>query len=211
MKEKKALIIVAHPDDETLWAGGIILDNFSWKWNIVTLTRESDKERSEKFDKVLNFLGAKGKMGDMDDGPEQIPLDIPDVKKIILSLLDERTFDVIITHHPRGEYTRHRRHEETSAAVIQLWSEGELKTDELWLFAYEDGGRSYFPKAIKKEDTTYIELEENTWKQKYRMIRNIYGFREDSWEARTTPKEESFIKIEDPAQALDLLNTPIKQ
>lgn len=201
--EKKALIIVAHPDDETLWAGGTILDHFSWEWNIITLTRGSDKERAEKFNIVLNLLGAKGKMGDLDDGPEQIPLYIPDLKNVILSLLDERTFDVIITHHPRGEYTRHRRHEETSTAVIQLWREGELKTDELWLFAYEDGGRSYFPKAIKK-GTARVELKENTWKQKYQLIRNIYGFREDSWEAKTTPKEESFIKLKDPAQTMDL-------
>jgi hypothetical protein len=89
--------------------------------------------------------------------------------------------------------------------VIQLWNEERLETKELWLFAYEDGRRSYFPRAIKV-NTTHIELAENTWKQKYQLIRNIYGFKEDSWEALTTPKEESFIKITDPVQAMDLLN-----
>lgn len=203
--EKKALVIVAHPDDETLWAGGTILENFSWKWTIVSLTRASDKERAANFNKALNFFGATGAMGDLDDGPEQNPLDTDAVKNAIISLLSERTFDVMITHHPAGEYTRHRRHEETSAAVIELLNERRLKTKELWLFAYEDGSRSYFPRAIK-ENTAYNELREDTWNRKYHLVRKIYGFKEDSWEAQTTPREESFIKIKGSVQAMDLLN-----
>ncbi len=201
---KKALIIVAHPDDETLWAGGTILSHPSWKWLVVSLTRESDKERSENFKKALNVFGANGKMGDLDDGPEQMPLSMDEVKDNILSLLNERRFDVIITHHPAGEYTRHLRHEETAVAVIHLWHDEIIETRELWFFAYEDGGKSYFPRAIK-DHTSHRVLPENIWRQKYDLIRNVYGFKEDSWEAQTTPREESFIKIKDPVQAMKLL------
>jgi LmbE family N-acetylglucosaminyl deacetylase len=101
--ETKALVIVAHPDDETLWAGGTILDNSSWKWTIISLTRERDRERAVNFNKAVYLFGATGKMGDLDDSPEQIPLDISAVKTVIISLLGERKFDVIITHHPAGE------------------------------------------------------------------------------------------------------------
>lgn len=202
--DKKALIIVAHPDDETLWAGGMIIDHPSWNWSVICLTRKSDIKRSENFKKALKVFGATGKMGDMDDGPDQIPLNMDDIKNTIITLLNEKKFDVIITHHPAGEYTRHLRHEETSAAVIYLWHEKSIETKELWLFAYEDGGRSYLPRAIK-ESTEYVKLTENTWKQKYNLIRNIYGFKEDSWEVRTTPREESYIKIKDSVQAMALL------
>jgi LmbE family N-acetylglucosaminyl deacetylase len=202
--DKKALIIVAHPDDETLWAGGTILNHLSWNWSIVSLTRKSDQERSENFKRALNFYGAKGKMGDMDDGPDQKPLRILEIKTVITSLLDDKKFDVILTHHPQGEYTRHLRHEETAAAVIHLWHEEILETKELWLFAYEDGGRNYFPKAIKNNTYT-VKLKGNIWEQKYHLITEVYKFTKDSWESQTTPKEESFVILKDPAKAIELL------
>lgn len=203
-KNINVLLVVAHPDDETLWAGGTILSHPTWKWTIISLTRGSDKDRSENFSKALNILGAKGQMGDMDDGPGQTPLDIEEVKKTILSLLDEKAYDLVITHHPAGEYTRHLRHEETSRAVIHLWQEGKIESNELWFFAYEDGGRSYFPKA-KKELASPTVLPDAVWKRKYDIINKTYGFKENSWEAQTTPGVESFIKVRDPAAAVNLM------
>ena len=53
-------------------------------------------------------------MADLDDGPDQKPLKQTEVQKTILNTLPERNFDIILTHSPKGEYTRHLRHEETS-------------------------------------------------------------------------------------------------
>jgi LmbE family N-acetylglucosaminyl deacetylase len=36
MWTKNVAIIVAHPDDETLWAGGTILNHPSWKCFIIS-------------------------------------------------------------------------------------------------------------------------------------------------------------------------------
>ena len=41
-KLKKTAVIVAHPCDETLWAGGTILSQPAWNWFIATLCRASD-------------------------------------------------------------------------------------------------------------------------------------------------------------------------
>ena len=79
---KTAALIVAHPDDETLWAGGTVLQNPLCSWFIVSLCRGSDPDRSPKFYKVLKALKAEGVMGDLDDGPEQRPLDENDVKQV---------------------------------------------------------------------------------------------------------------------------------
>jgi hypothetical protein len=60
-------------------------------------------------------------MGDLDDGPEQKPLDEKELERAILDLLPLKHFDLILSHNPSGEYTRHIRHEEVSKAVIH-WS-----------------------------------------------------------------------------------------
>ena len=116
---------------------------------IVCLCRESDTERAPKFYKALKILKSEGIMGDLDDGPEQKPLDEKEVERAILDLLPPKHFDLIITHNPTGEYTRHIRHEEVSKAVIKLWHTGKISANELWTFAYEDGGKEYFPRPVK--------------------------------------------------------------
>jgi len=87
-KNSKAVaVIVAHPDDETLWAGGTILSHPSWQCFIVCLCRGNDNNRAPKFLKALQILGSEGIMGDLDDGPEQKPLDENELKRVILQLL----------------------------------------------------------------------------------------------------------------------------
>jgi LmbE family N-acetylglucosaminyl deacetylase len=143
-------------------------------------------------------------MGDLDDGPDQTPLANDEIKTAIKSLMPSGHFDLVITHSPAGEYTRHRRHEEIGKAVIQLWHEGEIGAAELWAFAYEDGGRQYLPKAIPAADL-YFPLTDEVWKQKYAMINTEYNFASDSWEARTTPDVEAFWRFTNPRDAMSLL------
>lgn len=207
IKNKKATaIIVAHPDDETLWAGGTILYHPQWDWTVVSLCRASDTDRAPKFFKALQAFGAQGIMGDMNDGPEQAPLPLTTVEEQVLTLLPVQHYDLIITHHPQGEYTRHLRHEEVSRAVIGLWQQGKILADELWVFAYEDGLKSYYPEAVP-EATIYHVLEKDIWQRKYEIVTNTYGFTTDSWEAATTPLAESFWCFSNPDEALQWMNS----
>jgi len=160
-------------------------------WTVVTLCRRSDPDRSPRFFQALDCLNASGQMGDLDDGPEQVPLDDLEVRNTILSLLVSKKFDLIITHSLQGEYTRHRRHEETSAAVSKLWQSGKLSASEMWQFAYEDGQAQYLPRPIEQADWIN-ELPEKIWQKKYEIISKIYGFQTDSFEAKTAPRKEAF-------------------
>jgi len=203
---KSVAVIVAHPDDETLWAGGTILSNPSWKCFIISLCRKSDNDRAPKFFKTLQILGSEGIMGDLDDGPEQIPLDENELEQTILELLPPFHFDLIISHNPNGEYTRHVRHEETGRAVIKLWHSGKISANELWTFAYEDGGKEYYPRPL--ENSSYFQiLTEQIWLKKYSIITEEYGFRKDSFEAKTTPKAESFWQFTNPYSANKWVNS----
>ncbi len=199
---KSVVLIVAHPDDETLWAGGTLLSNPSWDCFVVCLCRGSDQDRAPKFHKALSALGVTGIIGDLDDGPDQNPLSVSLVESAILKLLPSKKCDLIITHSPRGEYTRHLRHEEIGKTVIDLWKSRVLTVDELWNFAYEDGSRSYCPRPIQS-DTSYTRLPASIWKEKYDIITQIYGFDPTSWEARTTPKAEAFWQFYNAEDARD--------
>jgi hypothetical protein len=62
MWSKNVAIIVAHPDDETLWAGGTILNHPSWKCFIICLCRKNDPDRAPRFYKALHVLKSQGNM-----------------------------------------------------------------------------------------------------------------------------------------------------
>jgi LmbE family N-acetylglucosaminyl deacetylase len=205
LSKKSVAIIVAHPDDETLWAGGTILSHPSWKCFVVCLCRGNDMEREAKFFEAIKALNAYGIMGELDDGPEQIPLEESEVERTILKLLPSKHFDLIITHNPSGEYTRHIRHEEISSAVIKLIHAGKIYANELWTFAYEDGNKEYYPQPTKNATYNRV-LSDRIWKRKYSIITEIYGFEKTSWEAQTTPKEEAFWQFNNSYQAKIWLN-----
>src|SRR5690606_23221310 len=135
-----------------------------------------DSDRAPKFERVLKELNAKGEMGNLDDGAAQRRLDQKAVKNAILELLPKTNFDLIITHSPFGEYTKHLRHEEIGKAVIALWREKKIQTKELWAFAYEDDNKRYYPKAIATANILET-LPENIWEEKYRIITELYGFK----------------------------------
>jgi len=190
-RHSKCAVVVAHPDDETLWAGGLMLMHPDAEWTVVTICRKSDADRAPKFFKAIEEFGAAGHIGDLDDGPEQKPLHSGEVQRTIMELLPFDKFELIITHGPVGEYTRHIRHEETAKAVMTLWKSDQLRAGQVWSFAYEDGGGGYLPRADKKADLR-IKLSDGIWQKKYDIITKIYGFGEDSFEAKTTPRQEAF-------------------
>ena len=195
--DARAAVVVAHPDDETLWAGGFILEHPAWNWTIVALCRRSDHDRALRFARVLEHYGARGGMRDMDDGPDQAPLEPVEVEREVLGILPLAGYDLILTHGPRGEYTRHLRHEEASRAVSRLWKDGRLTAGEVWMFAYEDGGKQYLPRAIEHADIK-LDLPAGVWGEKYRIVTEMYGFTPNSWEAETTPRVEAFWRFSSP-------------
>ena len=162
------------------------------RWTIITLCRKSDRDRNPKFFSAVNRLGAVDSvMGDMDDGPEQRAIPEAEVERNLLSLLPVHHFDLVVTHSPFGEYTRHRRHEEASRAVQSLWRSGRIRASMLWFFAFEDGGGRYPPRAVESAHLL-VHLDEDVYREKLRLITDVYGFARDSFEARAASDREAF-------------------
>ena len=184
-------MIVAHAADETLWAGGTLLLHPETRWSILTVCQESDADRAAGFQKALEQYNAKGTTGNLDDGPEAKPLRTIELEDAIMDLLPSDRYDLILTHGLWGEYTGDKRHEEIARAVIALRESERLTATEVWMFAYEDGGKKYLPRPIDDADV-YLRLPKDVWDKKYEILTHTYRFAPDSAQAKTTPKDETF-------------------
>ena len=136
-------------------------------------------------------------MANLDDGPDHPPLEHSHVRASLLSLVPREHFDLI---SPRGEYTRHLRHDEVSRSVMQMWACGEIQSNELWLFAYDDEDGLRLPRAESDADVV-VELSNEVWGVKRDLLTRIYGFVPDSWEVQANPRRAAFWRISMPEQA----------
>ncbi len=187
-------VIVAHPHDETIWAGGAILLHGQVRWTVISLSGKDDPDLAAKFERACEKLGVRGTIGDLDAGSSQTPLPERQVQKAIRDLLPADKFDLVITHSRWGEFTRDLRHEETAKAVLTLRNIGDVRASQLWMFAYEDGGGKYLPKPVRDADVQ-AWLPEDIWQEKKKIITEIYGFAADSFEARAVPRQETFWRM----------------
>ncbi|MFZ4398915.1 MAG: PIG-L family deacetylase [Bacteroidales bacterium] len=192
-KQKTVACIVAHPDDETLWAGGTIMSHPSWKCFIVSVFKGKDKDSSANFHKALLNLNAEGVIGILDERDGKKSVSEKEIKQTIIKLLPAKHFDMIISHSPSDEFMRNSNNEKVGNAVIKLWNSGKISADQLWNFAYEEGYNEYYPEAVNPA-SFYKLLKKEIWMKKYKIITETYGFNKNSWEAETTPKAEAFWK-----------------
>lgn len=193
---KKNLVIVAHPDDETIWMGGTILKKQKAEWTILSLCRSSDQDRKPRFQKVCEYYNASPIISDLED-KELAPIPIKEIEEKIISLLPEKEFDNVYTHGENGEYG-HLRHKEIHQAVKMLIKNKELKCKKIFAFSYIPGESSP-PNSPKlkipipnKDADEYMHLSEDNFKKKIMLVKEIYGFGGDSFEVLSCNNFEAF-------------------
>ncbi len=135
--KKRAIVIVAHPDDETIWMSGFILKHPQMDWAIFSLCRASDPDRAPKFKRVCKYYGAKAIITDLEDDDKlSLKQTLPIIKKLVQDNVNRKKIDYIFTHGSNGEYG-HQRHLGVHQVVKQLAKEKFLQPQAIFYFNYK--------------------------------------------------------------------------
>ena len=122
----KALVIAAHPDDESLFMGGTIAEFKKWRWAVLCITdcdeRYNKKRRAEllKACRIYKKNGADIRPFMLGLRKQRGRLVKNTVMAEIRDFIDEvGPFGVIFTHNSKGDYG-HRTHQAVHSAVKGL-------------------------------------------------------------------------------------------
>ncbi len=134
------VMIVAHPDDESFWGGGHLLED---EYLVVCITHGWNVNRRSAFADVMRTTNDKC-----------LILDYPDVRKYLTGgkyetdllttcrdalqkdverVLSYKKWDMVVTHNPTGEYGKYC-HQQVSKAVTDGFDNILQDSSELWYF-----------------------------------------------------------------------------
>jgi LmbE family N-acetylglucosaminyl deacetylase len=161
-KQKYSLICVAHPDDETIFFGGLLLRRRRHPWRVVCLTDGNadgqGKKRRRQFEKAAELLGVKEAhwWGYPDIYEKRLP--VAEISARLEDMAKERMPHEVFTHGIAGEYG-HPHHQDVSFAVHEAFR-GQTPVHSV---AY-----NAFPDVV-------VNLTEEEYALKTRILTEVYG------------------------------------
>lgn len=155
------VMIVAHPDDETLWGGANLLkDNYF----IICFTNGYNIRRAKDFKEVLKFTNNSGIILNYPDIEDNIIDNWSEVEEGILNdlfiIINYKSWDKIVTHGPEGT-TGHIHHKKLSKYVT-IVTKKLNKFNNLYYF-----GKFYQKKKITKD---FPKITDNELKNKIKEV-----------------------------------------
>lgn len=164
----RRVLVVAHPDDESLWFGGLLAaEPGDWMTICCSIPR-TDPVRAWKFFAACEVLGTKARLLPFNEGTAREPLQY-------LELLDLSGFDQIVTHNVVGEYG-HYQHLQLNRALVARYP------DKVVTGGY---GKSEGPKRIVLNEhqlgvkmaalRCYDHISPTDGKSKWRALIDRYG------------------------------------
>lgn len=157
--DKYQLCIVAHPDDETIFFGGLLMTSQDLPWKVICVTDGNadgnGPARKSDFENACREMGVSeaNMLGFRDIYDVRLPLS--EIEKELAKL---RTPEAIYTHGPLGEYG-HPHHQDVSF-VVHSFFQGQCPVHGV---AY-----NYFPDQL-------VELDKKVYRKKNEILTGIYA------------------------------------
>lgn len=163
LKNYNSVMIVAHPDDETIWGGNHLLKS---KYLVVCITNGDNKVRRKEFMSVMKATHNKGIMFDYPDKTNGERDNWNKVRTSISNdvhyILSKKKWKSVVTHNPDGEYG-HIHHQMTSY-IVRKQSNVDMK--QLVYF-----GKYYKKKNLPKH---LDHISKKDLNQKMKLVK-LYG------------------------------------
>ena len=135
-QEHESLMIVAHPDDETIWGGSHLING---NYTVLCITNGNNKKRKKEFMKVLEKTHSKGIILSFPDKTkgkrDNWKSCKKDIQREIKKEIDSKDWDKIVTHNPDGEYGK-LHHQMVSDMVTKVFQKSLKGKSKLYYFGH---------------------------------------------------------------------------
>tara|TARA_R110000803_G_C11960441_1_gene318647 strand:+ start:42 stop:1559 length:1518 start_codon:yes stop_codon:yes gene_type:complete len=160
------LMIVAHPDDELIFGGSVLIEDNSWR--VICLTNKRDDKRRGGFEKVMRDLAIpEFEVYDLEDNLN-VNLNDQELTGILNKEIHSQNWEKIATHNSIGEYG-HTHHHQIHNKVKELLN----NSSKFWVF---DKDISYNnPQVTSKKE----QIFNNRYKSQGDILNQIKTMRGD--------------------------------
>lgn len=183
LNNPKKLMIVAHPDDEIIFGGNLLLDG---NWKVVCVTNATDKSqnkfttnkisRKDEFVTLMRHLKCSYEIWDNEDNLFNANWNIDNLLKNLNRVINEKNYQMIVTHNLQGEYG-HIQHKKISRIIH------DLKPSNLYVFHTDsnltnNNYDSICDLAIKFYSTQSKVINKHNKDIMYQTIKSVNLFKE---------------------------------
>lgn len=183
-KESQKLMIVAHPDDETIWGGSHLLEG---NYLVICLTNGNNAVRKKEFMNIMKETHNQGLMfdyPDKTDGKRDQWIHVRQkIEKDVAYILNKKEWKMVVTHNPLGEYG-HIHHRLTSQ-IVSI----EATNQNLY----------YFGKYYKKNKVpeTLKKINQKNYDQKMKLIQDYSSQKKVMKHLDHMMSHENWVKAKD--------------
>ena len=145
------VMIVVHPDDESLWGGDALEQEKGWF--VICLTNADNKVRAKKFNKVMDVFQVDRNIYNFPDLGTDAFSDgvLKDLEAKLTHIVNHPSVKKVVTHGPDGEYG-HAAHKTISFTVKSVLSD----QDKLHYFSFSKPGKDKLSAKKQKAFDIYF-------------------------------------------------------